>query len=130
MRGGEVREGQGLDRMGLQVDDLDFVVVGIGHIELGTGRAQTSGLVEMRRIVAVAGFVIADQTSDGSIPRLADFDLVVICIRDVEVVVSIGKPQAMLKPDLAGLAVDVAELEETFADDRANESALPRRGCR
>ena len=112
--------------MGLQVDDLDFVVVGIGHVEFATGRAQTAGLVEMRRIVAVAGLVIAEKASDDSIPRLADFDLVVICIRDIEVVVSVGKPQAMLKPDLAGFAVDVAELEEAFADDRADE--WPRHG--
>ena len=75
----------------------------------------------MRRIVAVTGFVVAEKASDDSIPRLANLDLVVIRIRDVEVVVSVGKSQAMLKPNLAGFAVDVAELEETFADDRADK---------
>ncbi len=97
-------------------------VIGIGDVQSRAGQAQAAGFVEQRRFVGISSLRSggARQVLDGSSLRVADLDLVVVGVGDVELSIPERQAEAMLELGVFDHAIGIAEVEQARADQRSD----------
>src|SRR6266852_7873894 len=115
-------QSQGGDRLRLQVYDLDAMVVGISHVELAVGLAQSSRLVQ-KPFPQPAGR-LAEKSRARALLRVNYLDLAVVSVGDIKLALVKEDAESMLQANLIADPILVAEVEKPPADNGFDFAAL------
>src|SRR5437879_13283248 len=100
------------------------MVVGIGHVKLAVGLAQSAGLVQ--KPFPQPARRLAEKGRARALLRVDHLDLAVISVGDIKLALVTEDAQGMLQANLIADRVLVAEVEKSPADDGFDFAVLDR----